>query len=58
MFIPDTDLQKTYYGITTMTGVGSSPGFEVHGGGSATMTICEFNIFNIAKDIYIKIMEW
>lgn len=57
--IPDSALNKTYFGATTNMGVGT-PGGELHVGWGETTTwsVSRFNIFDVAKDIYIKIMEW
>ena len=57
--IPDTTLNTTYYGITTNVGFGT-PGGEVHveWGETVTWGKTQFNIFDVAEGIYIKIMEW
>ncbi len=57
--IPDTDLNKTYYGATSNVGFGTPGGeFHVELGETATWNKTQFNIFDIAENIYIKIMEW
>ena len=57
--IPDTELNKTYYGITTNVGLGT-PGYEFHveWGETATWGQTQFNVFDVAEGIYVKIMEW
>ena len=46
-------------GITTNRGIGT-PGFEAYGEVNYTLTVpgTEFNIFDLARKIYDKIMEW
>lgn len=56
--IPDNDLQTSYYGITTMTGIATSAGWEAHAGQSGTITIFSFNIFDVGRDVYRTVMEW
>ena len=57
--IPDTELNKTYLGVTSNVGVGT-PGIEFHveWGETATWRQTQFNVFDSAKTIYVKIMEW
>ena len=57
--IPDDVLNKKYLGATVNVGLGT-PGGELHieWGKVSTWDATKFNIFDIAKDIYIKIMEW
>ena len=57
--IPDTELNKTYYGATSNVGLGT-PGGEIHAewGETVTWDQTQFNVFDVAKTIYIKIMEW
>ena len=57
--IPDIEKNKTYHGITTNKGIGSA-GAEFHVGMSQTRTIdgTEFNIFDLAKRVYHKIVGW
>ena len=57
--IPDYKQNKVYYGTTSNLGIGT-PGAEFHveWGETATLTKNKFNIFNVAKYIYVKIMEW
>ena len=57
--IPDSALDTTYFGATTNIGFGTPGGeFHVEWGETATWNITRFNIFDVAKNIYIKIMEW
>ena len=59
--IPDKENNKTYYGITLTKGVAlGSPGGEVHAewGTTTTLPKTTFNIFDVARSVYIKIMEW
>ena len=57
--IPDTELNKTYFGATTNMGLGTPGGeFHVEWGETATWNQTQFNVFDVAKTIYIKIMEW
>ena len=57
--IPDAKTGEVYFGVTTNRGFGT-PGFEAHAGVNQTVTIpgTEFNIFDLARKIYDKIMEW
>ena len=50
---------KTCIGMTTNAGFGT-PGAEFHveWGKTGTVPGTQFNIFDVAEDIYIKIMEW
>ena len=59
MFMPDEELNTGYFGLTVNTGFGT-PGSECHVEWGATGTIKRsvFNVFDIAQDIYISIMEW
>lgn len=57
--IPDSAPDTTYFGATTNIGFGTPGGeFHVEWGETATWNITRFNIFDVAKNIYIKIMEW
>lgn len=57
--MPDNALNTAYYGVTTNVGVGTPGGeFHVEWSETSTWSSTRFNIFDIAKDIYIKIMEW
>ena len=57
--IPDTELNENYYGATTTVGFGTPGGeFHVEWGKTATWKRTQFNAFDVAKDIYVKIMEW
>lgn len=57
--MPDTELNKVYYGATSNIGFGT-PGGEIHveWGETATWRQTQFNVFDVAKGIYVKIMEW
>lgn len=57
--IQDMQSNKTYYGTTSNIGFGT-PGGELHveWGETATLSETQFNVFDVAKGIYIKIMEW
>ena len=59
MFMPDTALNTGYLGLTGNLGLGS-PGKELHieWGRTITLEKTQFNIFDVAKEVYIKIMEW
>lgn len=58
MLIYDTNEKKKYYGFTTNAGFGS-PGKELHlEWGDTTTITTEFNIYKVAEEVYIKIMEW
>ena len=57
--IPDNDLNTTYGGITTCGGIGTPGGeFHVEWGETNTLDKMHFNIYDVAEQIYIKIMEW
>ena len=57
--IPDLDKNKTYYGATLTGGFAlGSPGGEFHVEWGKTHTIAQFNVYDLAKYLYIKIMEW
>ena len=45
MIIPDRKTGDTYYGLALGSDVSSSPGFEVHGGTSTTISLAKINIF-------------
>ena len=57
--IPDPDSTTIYHGITSNVGIGT-PGGELHveWGETYTWEQTEFNVFDVAKAIYVKIMEW
>ena len=59
--IPDMERNKTYYGGTLTGGlaVGKTGGkFHVEWGTTVTLPKTQFNIYDVAKSVYIKIMEW
>lgn len=53
------DNDKLYHGFTSTTG-GGTPGLEVHAEWGKTITVekAEFNIFDVARLMYRKVMEW
>ena len=57
--IPDTESNKIYFGTTSNIGFGT-PGGDIHveWGETATWKQTQFNIFDVANSIYVKIMEW
>ena len=59
MFIPDKESKATYWGKTRNFGVGT-PGTEVlvEWGTTGTIPRTSFNLFDVAKSVYTKIMEW
>lgn len=52
-----TSQEKLYYGLTTVVGLGTP---DVHVEFSQTITIphTDFNIFDVAENVYRSIMEW
>ena len=57
--LPDSELNTAYFGATTSAGFGTPGGeFHVQWGETATWKVTRLNIFDVAKGIYIKIMEW
>jgi len=57
--MPDSDLNKTYFGATTNLGFGTPGGeFHVEWGETATWDASRFNIFDIANETYIRFMDW
>ena len=59
MFMPDPELNTGYVGLTGNIGVGT-PGkeFHVEWGTTFTLPMTQFNIYDVAQFMYIKIMEW
>ena len=55
--IPDSILNTAYLGATANIGFGT-PGGEFHVEWGKTWNVIRFNVFDVAEDIYIKIMEW
>lgn len=57
--IPDDERNRHYLGVTGNLGIGT-PGAEFHveWGNTSTIEITEFNVFDMAENLYIKIMEW
>ena len=59
--IPDQERNKAYYGGTLTRGLAAgSPGgeFHVEWGTTVTLPKTQFNIYDVASSVYIKIMEW
>ena len=60
--IPDPRNDKTYYGVTLTQGLAypNLPSAEVHVEWGETFTIqkTQFNIFDVGRSVYNKIMEW
>ena len=57
--IPDPSQKTTYFGATTAAGFGTPGGeFHVGWGETGTWDASRFNIFNVARDTYIRIMGW
>ena len=57
--IPDTELNKSFFGATT--NIDFEPqGEEYHAEWGETVTIkyTKINVYDVAKGIYIKITEW
>ena len=59
MFMPDTELNTVYFGLTGNVGFGT-PGkeFHVEWGTTVTLPYTQFNVYEVARSVYIKIMEW
>lgn len=59
MFIPDPELITGYFGLTGNIGLGT-PGkeFHVEWGTTVTVPYTQFNVYDVARSVYIKIMEW
>ena len=59
MFMPDPELNTGYFGLTGNAGFGT-PGKEVHveWGTTVTLPYTQFNVYEVARSVYIKIMEW
>ncbi len=59
MFMPDTELNTGYFGLTGNVGFGT-PGKEFHTEWGTTVTLpnTQFNVYEVARSVYIKIMEW
>ncbi len=58
MIMPDEKENRAYFGLTGNVGLGV-PGKELHVEWGETMTLTnEINIYDVAGEIYIKIMEW
>ena len=60
--IPDMERNKTYYGGTLTGGLAvvGKPGGEFHAewGTTVTLPYPQFNVYDVARSVYIKIMEW
>ena len=59
MFMPDPELNTRYFGLTGNVGFGT-PGkeFHVEWGKTGTLPHPQFNVYEVARSVYIKIMEW
>ena len=59
MFMPDPELNTGYFGLTGNVGFGT-PGkeFHVEWGTTVTLPYTQFNVYEVARSVYIKIMEW
>ncbi len=59
MFMPNNKQSMGYFGLTCNGGFGT-PGGELHIEWGKTVTIRNtvFNIYDVAQNVYIKIMEW
>ena len=59
MFMPDPALNTGYFGLTGNVGFGT-PGkeFHVEWGTTVTLPHTQFNVYEVARSVYIKIMEW
>ena len=59
MFMPDPVLNTGYFGLTGNVGFGT-PGkeFHVEWGTTVTLPYTQFNVYEVARSVYIKIMEW
>lgn len=59
--IPDDTSGKTYFGTTKNIGVGVGQlgvEFHVEWGNTGTWKATQFNVFDMARQAYIKVMEW
>ncbi len=59
MFMPDPALNTGYFGLTGNVGFGT-PGkeFHVEWGTTVTLPHTQFKVYEVARSVYIKIMEW
>ena len=59
LFMPDPALNTRYFGLTGNVGLGT-PGkeFHVEWGTTVTLPYTQFNVYEVARSVYIKIMEW
>ena len=59
MFMPDPALNTGYFGLTGNVGFGT-PGkeFHVEWGTTVTLPYTQFNVYEVVRSVYIKIMEW
>ena len=59
MYMPDPELNTGYFGLTGNAGLGT-PGkeFHVEWGTTATIPGMQFNVYDFARAVYIKIMGW
>lgn len=56
--IPSSEKNNNYYGVTIFTGI-SPPNAtsDFHVGAGETVTVCKFNVFDVMRNVYIRIME-
>ena len=59
MILPNQESGKNYFGLTRNLGFGT-PGqeFHVEWGSTATLASTRINLYDIAQDVYRKILEW
>ena len=59
MFMPDPALNTGYFGLTGNVGFGT-PGkeFHVEWGTTVSLPHTQFNVYEVARSVHIKIMEW
>ena len=59
MFMPDPALNTGYFGLTGNVGFGTpEKEFHVEWGTTVTLPYTQFNVYEVARSVYIKIMEW
>lgn len=59
MFVPDPKLNTGYFGLTGNVGLGT-PGKELHAEWGRTYTVpnTQFNVYDLGRSVYRKIIEW
>ena len=59
MIMPDQELNTEYFGLTGNVGFGTEgKEFHVEWGTTITAPSTQFNIYDVARSVYDKIMEW